>query len=535
MSRWIGPEINNPRSPILIVGRDPGSHEMSQGRPFVGPAGAVLNRCLGQAGLRREDVNIANIVGMQPPGNDFHRHSEGDVERGRSEIEALVRRLRPRLLITLGNEASYTLVPDWPSHDGTVRGATGIMERRGYVWEGLDGIPVLSTTHPAALLHNAAAVMGINSVIGEILLTFDLEKGKEFVEANPPCPDYDIQIVDNPAAAEVAKDIIRYRREAACDIEIWDEHHLQCVGFAVSPTLAYVFTEATFLDAFDLLQDPELRFTFHNGQFDLFFLRSRYGIEVPGYHDDTIIRFHCCWPELAGKGEVESRSKRTQKSLRFLASLYLARPRWWKDYSSNAYEMYILNGIDCCVTYEIEQRLREEMKELGICDSVYRNELALVPIVVSTLQRGIAIDVEKLDRSREELLERRSTEVERLSNLVEPILTEARSSLSKPHLIWEESVCPCCRNGKAKRVACWSCAGFDSKPGKKELAASGKELQPCSVCDGVGKWERFVFNPESNDQKKMLLYEALGIPPRYEKGKVTTNEEKLKDILGGLG
>ena len=143
-----------------------------------------------------------------------------------------------------------------------------------------------------------------------------------------------------------------YKRQgyAACDIEIWDEQHLQCVGFAVSSEQAYVFTEQAFHPAFRLLRDPKLKLLFHNGQFDTYFLRTRNNVEVKGFVDDTIVRFHCCWPELAGKGEAKS--KRTQKSLRFLASLY-TMDEYWKDYEVDEAGMYYLNGLDCMITYDL--------------------------------------------------------------------------------------------------------------------------------------------------------------------------------------
>ncbi len=66
-------------------------------------------------------------------------------------------------------------------------------------------------------------------------------------------------------------------------------------------------------------------------------------------------------PELAG-AEIKLRSKkkgaysrRTQKSLRFLASIF-TRERWWKSYDfKDEMEKYQLNGLDCCVTFEVAE------------------------------------------------------------------------------------------------------------------------------------------------------------------------------------
>ena len=65
----------NPHADIMLVGEGPGREEDLQGRPFVGPAGQLLNQMLASIGLSRQDVYIANIVKCRPPGN---RNPEDD-------------------------------------------------------------------------------------------------------------------------------------------------------------------------------------------------------------------------------------------------------------------------------------------------------------------------------------------------------------------------------------------------------------------------------------------------------------------------
>ncbi|MBQ3106628.1 MAG: uracil-DNA glycosylase, partial [Eggerthellaceae bacterium] len=54
--------VGNPQARVLIVGEAPGKNEDLQGEPFVGAAGKYLNELLAIAGLRREDVYIANVL-----------------------------------------------------------------------------------------------------------------------------------------------------------------------------------------------------------------------------------------------------------------------------------------------------------------------------------------------------------------------------------------------------------------------------------------------------------------------------------------
>ena len=54
---------------VMFIGEGPGAREDEQGRPFVGPAGQLLERMLGEIGLARSSVYIANVVKCRPPGN----------------------------------------------------------------------------------------------------------------------------------------------------------------------------------------------------------------------------------------------------------------------------------------------------------------------------------------------------------------------------------------------------------------------------------------------------------------------------------
>lgn len=522
----VPPELH-PGARILLVGRDPGEQEMRQGRPFVGPAGDLLNECLGQAGFRREDVNITNVVAEQPPGNVFARHSPAAVSAGISALHCLIRNTGPDIVVCLGNEAAWALIPDWPSTSGTAFGAYGITERRGYWWLAESGTPVIATLHPAGILRSQGHGAG---AIDQMLLTYDLEEARKVLAQGFKRPERAVSVISNAVQAIEAAAAIRKAGWTTCDIEIRDKQTLACVGFAPESGRAYVFTEPVFEDAFALLRDPALKKCFHNGQFDMYFLRTRCGVDVAGFADDTIIGFHICWPALAGR--AERGNKRTQKSLRFLASLY-TKDQWWKDYDfADDSEMYHLNGIDCMATFDVHHHLVQERRLLGIADSIYQHELSLVWPCIKILERGLLVDLDQLNTNCRQLELTVNSLAHSIEAMAQPLLEPARDRISNPGLFWTRSVCRCCRNGKDKRDRCWSCAGFEKKPCKRDLGDT--VLGPCAVCGGAGSGETFAFNFDSSDQKKILLYEVLGISPRYDEGKICVSEDKLKDILGSL-
>lgn len=124
---------------LLFIGEGPGQHEDRQGEPFVGAAGQLLTRMLGEIGIAREDVYIANIVKCKPPGNRDPLPDE--IEACTPWLVEQISLIQPRLVVTLGNFATKFVL----------RTTTGITRLRGQVfpWHGRSVIPVL---HPAAIL-----------------------------------------------------------------------------------------------------------------------------------------------------------------------------------------------------------------------------------------------------------------------------------------------------------------------------------------------------------------------------------------------
>ena len=125
---------------VVIVGEAPGASEDKQGRPFVGRAGRLLDDLLAEAGLRREDVFITNVVKARPPGNRDPRADE--VAHHLPFLEAQLDVIRPRLVVPLGRHALKHFAPD-----------AKIGEVHGHVLE-RDGRTLFPMYHPAAALHN---------------------------------------------------------------------------------------------------------------------------------------------------------------------------------------------------------------------------------------------------------------------------------------------------------------------------------------------------------------------------------------------
>src|SRR5947209_10719181 len=61
--------VGDPNAGVMFIGEGAGYYEDKQGEPFVGAAGQLLTKLVGESGLRREDVYICKVVKCRPPGN----------------------------------------------------------------------------------------------------------------------------------------------------------------------------------------------------------------------------------------------------------------------------------------------------------------------------------------------------------------------------------------------------------------------------------------------------------------------------------
>ena len=135
-----GMGVQNPE--VLVVGEGPGHDEDMQGLPFVGKAGVLLDRMLAAIGLdRKTNCYIANIVKCRPPEN---RNPFPDEQAACfSFLEAQIHILKPKMILCMGKIAIEKITGQ----------SIAITQKHGEFFE-YNGIPVMPTYHPSALLRN---------------------------------------------------------------------------------------------------------------------------------------------------------------------------------------------------------------------------------------------------------------------------------------------------------------------------------------------------------------------------------------------
>jgi DNA polymerase len=132
---------------VMLVGEQPGNEEDLSGRPFVGPAGRLLDRALAAAGIDRRSVYVTNSVKhfkWEPRGKRriHQKPSAGEVRACRPWLEAEIGAVRPRAIVCLGATAAQALLGR----------AFRVTEHRGELVASPLAPLVMATVHPSSIL-----------------------------------------------------------------------------------------------------------------------------------------------------------------------------------------------------------------------------------------------------------------------------------------------------------------------------------------------------------------------------------------------
>lgn len=318
---------------MFLLGEAWGEQEAYEGKPFVGPSGHILNSMLRQVGISRDECYLSNVFNLQPqPKNDIINlcgpKSEGIpgmpvLSKGKyvraeyaPELQRLykeVERERPNVIVALGATAAWALC-----------GTTGIRNIRGAPLTSRQGVKVLPTYHPAAIMRDWSLRPTVLSDLTKAVREQeypDIRRPQRFIHIEPSLND----LVD------FEREFIDSSPTLSADIETFDVQ-ITCIGFAPSidrclvvpfvdmarPGNNYWRTLDEELVAWEWVRRQCLKqrkFIFQNGLYDIHILWRQYGITVPWADEDTMLKHHAMQPEM-------------EKSLGYLGSIYTDEQQW---------------------------------------------------------------------------------------------------------------------------------------------------------------------------------------------------------------
>jgi len=370
-------EPNKP-SKIAIVGEAPGEQEERTGKPFVGPSGRLLTKLCNQAGLSRFDCYITNVVDVRPPNNKFDALPLDVVMEGTKKLKERLEKWKPNVVLAVGAKPLEALT-----------GLKQITRYRGAVMPStlVPGLKIVATLHPANLLRGNMKMAPI--VINDIAKAVRESKYPEIRQR-----DRNIEIVkDKIRALNLLNE--RPKKPIVIDIETAG-HILTAFGVATSDKNGYsicidLCRDVDVLKAIGRLCNSDVPKIYHNALYDVLWLAYYLNICTKNIYFDTMVAQHVCYPIYP-------------KSLGFCASIWTDEA-YWKDQGKEAFDpknlrgytdwdkLYTYNVKDCLLTYEIYNRLKQELKNNNLED-VFATDMSLLKPLLFAMLHGVDIDEE---------------------------------------------------------------------------------------------------------------------------------------------
>ena len=417
-SRTVPPE-GSTDSKIAFVGEAPAYNEVMEGRPFVGKSGQQFNDFLLHARITRKETYITNLfkVPVQKTskpekywvGNTLLYSAKGGfTEEGMKYVHQLYDELKGKgfnLIVPMGNPATYALV-----------GKMGITKVRGSLyWSKEVEKKVMPTIHPAASMHQ---------YLYKYYIISDFRRAREqgeFPELKFKERHYTLKPSYNNVTLYL-DNVTGLKKPTAFDIEVM-RGEVSCISMSCFDTDAIVIPfhyegqpfysleeEAEIWRKIGLvLEDEGIKKVGQNLSFDTTFLYEKYGI-VTRNVDDTMVAHRMTFPDFPA-------------GLDFQTSMYTDIP-YYKDegkqyikWGGSDDDFLLYNAKDSIVCIETMPQLIEDLKRIGNYESYVEQVKLLQPVSYMGL-RGLRVDVDGVDKWRDELQSKIDKNQETLNKIV---------------------------------------------------------------------------------------------------------------------
>lgn len=394
MPRYI-PGEGAPDAKLVVVGEGPGRLEDEYGRPFVGPSGQIVDNCLEDAGLPRNEVYLTNVVKIRPPNNDLRRLKEygKSIDDYIPELWSEIEEINPNCILALGATALRVLT-----------GQSKITKYRGSILTNVrSGLPkVVGTIHPANLFHEGSGPKEMRSWKQLAWIKHDFQRAvDESKFRDLRLPERTLRVANS--SLDFVRFLDQYEKdlEVAVDIETFKTLPL-CIALAfndydsMSVPLLNVWSaknpegiplhDTAFIwkTLADFFGDTKIKVIGQNFKFDEGRCED-VKLIIKGLYFDTMLGWSTLYPEFP-------------KKLEFISSLLTKEPYYkdeLKEYNPKKDKLSVLckyNAKDSAVTFECKEKIHAELIEVGMERFFFDFVMPLHNLYYDIERRGILID-----------------------------------------------------------------------------------------------------------------------------------------------
>jgi len=395
---------------LMVIAEAPGYYEVATDnpRPLIGPSGKLFDAICQDAGISRSEIYITNIIKYRPPENKLKNLPNIGITNIETqcmpEVIKELQAIKPNTVLALGETALNYLT-----------GLKGITNYRGSILNSRfpNILPkVIPSIHPAALLHSKDQQYKKFPWSAKTYITLDYKRAYEESKTNfINLPSRLLEVCRN--SYQLYQFIEKYKNceKLSVDIEV-----IKCIPVCIG--LAFNSSHAISVPLINITGPENKNFYIthselaimwkfvaklletkkiigQNFKFDHEKLRNVCSFVINNVYSDVMFKAHCLHSELP-------------KRLAFTASIYTREPYYkdeGKEFDFRKHSMdrfYLYNAKDAAVTFEIDEKMEDSIKKLGIQDFYYNQLMPLHNIYMDIEQTGFEVDLNK----REELIKK---------------------------------------------------------------------------------------------------------------------------------
>lgn len=371
---------------VMIIGEAPGEREDQSGRPFVGPAGRMLNGFLRRAGLDRDEVFITNVIKYRPPGNNIKtKEAQAEIANNVNSLLREIRLVKPQVIVPVGNTALQAL---------GIRFKIG--DCRGFIIRTAFG-KVIPTWHPAFIFRQQQEMVTCQMdwhKIARHCKTTTMPVFRENFELNPTIEDVErlatliANKADSGQQVRIGLDLeTEYIEGSPLNTPIklvgisTGEGRATVIPFVCQDGSDYWKSEDETLRAImaigNILENPNIEIIAHNALFDILVLMN-HGFSVRAKVFCTQI----------GQSLIYFPSKH---SLNYVASVYTDFPPWKLTAGHTDKQFRYYNARDSVVLHHVYKGEQENIYDNGL-QHVTKIVMETIVPTCQMMLNGLAID-----------------------------------------------------------------------------------------------------------------------------------------------